>query len=906
MKTLYSSLCIVMMTIVFSHTAHANSGGVIGRSQSGCGTCHGGSQSPNTSVNVLPLGTTSISMTPGQTRNFQISVAHASAPTSGVNISIVNAGGSNVGTFTAGTGLRLASGELTHSSPQPIGGTPRQTIYSFSWTAPTAAGTYTLRAAGNAVNGNSSDDAGDNWRVMNPITINVSGLSLDAPNGGEVWCRNGTGIIKWTAAGIAQVALDYNPGDGSWNPITVVNASLGQFTWNLPGTLQPGGNYSVRIRAVGGTEVDQSNAPFSVGAAPTIVTDLKPRDSVCFGAERTFRITTDNNTLYTYQWRKNGQDIPGANAATYGIQNVDPSHNGTYSVKITGCGQNVFSADMLFFGLEAPQITQSPATTSACEGKSATLSVEATGWKLAYRWRRNGKDVAGGNKATLVIANVNSNTVGEYDCEVRGGCGTRINSEKATLFAKGAPKFNENPKDTLLCAGTQHSLELPITDEEGLTFAWKLQGKALPAITSKSITWTNLSVADTGEYEVTVTNSCALKTTAKFKVRLLPVLSITKQPEAKTVNVGEALVLSVETNANAQYQWWKDDQPITGATSNPLIINKVKKSDQGTYKCVVTGNCNEVNSLAANIVVNGSVGAVLAFQDKDFRFNCTSLGKSRTFSLPNWIINSGDVDLLVPAMTLSGDTEDFTIASPTAPLTVAPKESKSLTFTFAPKSLGQKKLVITFSGNTNGNDSVMTLTMQSCETSVEPGEMIILKPIPNNQTSDSVVKICNTGTKEFEVSNVDIFETQTGISITNQDNIPRVMKVSDCHNITIRFAPKTEGPRTALLNFRAGTETHSIIVMGSTTVSSVEEEIPSQQFMSLYPNPASDNITFSMQSQSGKAEIIISDIVGNIVDKIAMDSVDFTWSTDTIANGQYYALIRMGTSSFTIPFTIIK
>jgi hypothetical protein len=50
-----------------------------------------------------------------------------------------------------------------------------------------------------------------------------------------------------------------------------------------------------------------------------------------------------------------------------------------------------------------------------------------------------------------------------------------------------------------------------------------------------------LTVADTGEYEVTVTNSCALKTTAKFKVRLSPVLSITKQPDAKTVNVGEII-----------------------------------------------------------------------------------------------------------------------------------------------------------------------------------------------------------------------------------------------------------------------------------------------------------------------------------------------------------------------------
>lgn len=907
MKTLYSLLCVVTMTIVFSHSVLGNPNGVTGLSQTGCGSCHGSSQSPNTSVNLLPIGTTSVSMSPGETRTFQIAVGHASAPLSGVNISIKNSGGSNVGTFTAGTGLRLVNGELTHSSPQPIGGSPRQTVYSFQWTAPTAAGTYTLRAAGNAVNGNGSDDAGDNWRVMNPITINVSGLTLNAPNGGEVWCRGGTGIIRWTAAGISQVTLDYNPGDGSWNPIGVVNASLNQYTWTLPPTLQPGGNYLVRIRDAAGTATDQSNAVFSVGSTPTIVTNLKPRDSVCLGAERTFTITTDNNTLYTYQWRKDGRDIAGANSSSYGIQNVDPSHTGTYSVRITGCGQNVFSNDMYFYGLEAPQITNNPATTSACEGKSATLSVKATGWKLAYRWRRNGKDVAGGNKETLVIANVNSNTVGEYDCEIRGGCGTRITSEKATLFAIGAPRFTATPKDTLFCGGIQQTLELPINDEDGLTFAWKLKGKALPTLTTKSITWANMSVADTGEYEVTATNSCALKTTVKFTVRLSPSIAITKQPEAVTVNVGETATLSVVATGNPQYQWLKDNQPIPGATSNPLIIKKVKKSDQGTYTCVMTGACNVVNSSTADVVVNGSVGAVLAFEDKDFRFNCTSLGKSRTFSLPNWIKNEGDVELKVPAMVLSGDTEDFQIIAPSTPLTIAPNQSAALTFSFAPKSTGLKKLTITFSGNTNGEDSVMSLSMLACESAVEPAEMIVLRPIPMNQVSDSVVKICNTGTKEFELTTVDMFDQQlTGISIQTQDNTPRSMKTGDCHSMTIRFAPTTEGPRTSLLNFRAGTEIHSIIVMASTSVSSVDDNNDSPQFFSVYPNPAYDKMYFTVQALAGATEITITDIVGSVVDQFTMTSTQHEWNTSTVANGQYYAIIRRGTTSFTVPFAIIK
>lgn len=69
-------------------STYANIGGITGRSLLGCGDCHGGAQSAATAVNLLPIGTTTVAMTPGETRTFQIAVAHASAPSAGINISI--------------------------------------------------------------------------------------------------------------------------------------------------------------------------------------------------------------------------------------------------------------------------------------------------------------------------------------------------------------------------------------------------------------------------------------------------------------------------------------------------------------------------------------------------------------------------------------------------------------------------------------------------------------------------------------------------------------------------------------------------------------------------------------------------------------------------------------------------
>ncbi|MBK8874181.1 MAG: PQQ-dependent sugar dehydrogenase [Bacteroidetes bacterium] len=72
---------------------------------------------------------------------------------------------------------------------------------------------------------------------------------------------------------------------------------------------------------------------FSSGAAP-VITSQPQSITVSQGNAATFNVTASGTGL-NYQWRKNTNDINGANAATYTISNVSSGDAGNYSVVVS-------------------------------------------------------------------------------------------------------------------------------------------------------------------------------------------------------------------------------------------------------------------------------------------------------------------------------------------------------------------------------------------------------------------------------------------------------------------------------------------------------------------------------------------------------------------------------------------
>ncbi|MEN3027081.1 MAG: immunoglobulin domain-containing protein, partial [Chlorobiota bacterium] len=109
-----------------------------------------------------------------------------------------------------------------------------------------------------------------------------------------------------------------------------------------------------------------------------------------------------------------------------------------------------------------------------------------------------------------------------------------------------------------------------------------------------------------GEYRYVVFNECGSDTSLPVEVALKPDTRITQQPQRQvTVVEGSPLTLSVAAvgSGTLQYQWYRNGQPIPGATSATLTIPAVQRRDSGAYYCAVRGECGIALSDTARVIV---------------------------------------------------------------------------------------------------------------------------------------------------------------------------------------------------------------------------------------------------------------------------------------------------------------
>jgi len=146
--------------------ALANADGKTGSSGAGC-TCHGDS-SRDTIVSVA-ADTTAVE--PGAVVNITLLVGNGGLSEAGMNASATD------GALGAGTGTKESQGEITHDGPSVL--QTGESSFAFTWTAPTAAGTYTISAAGNATNADGKT-TGDAWAFADDLEIVVTSAGGDS------------------------------------------------------------------------------------------------------------------------------------------------------------------------------------------------------------------------------------------------------------------------------------------------------------------------------------------------------------------------------------------------------------------------------------------------------------------------------------------------------------------------------------------------------------------------------------------------------------------------------------------------------------------------------------------------------------------------------------------------------
>ncbi len=139
---------------------------------------------------------------------------------------------------------------------------------------------------------------------------------------------------------------------------------------------------------------------------------------------------------------------------------------------------------IIYTSVEAPMITNQPASLTVAEGQPASFSVSASGASpLSYQWQKNNANIAGATTATFTINSATPANAGAYRVIVSNSAGSAT-SNAATLTvtefnAAPVPKIMTPTEDALYRAGETISFSGSATDEEdgalpASAFTWEV------------------------------------------------------------------------------------------------------------------------------------------------------------------------------------------------------------------------------------------------------------------------------------------------------------------------------------------------------------------------------------------------------------------------------------------------
>lgn len=342
---------------------------------------------------------------------------------------------------------------------------------------------------------------------------------------------------------------------------------------------------------------------------PPAITTQPASQTVCPGSSATFTVVATGAGL-TYQWRKDGTAITGANAASYTIPAASAADVAGYDVVVTGTCSPSDTSNVATLALQAaPVITTQPQSQTVCAGQNATFTVAATGTGLTYQWQKNGVSIGGATSTTFTITGAAASDAASYTVIVTGTCGLTTTSNAAVLTVDQAPLIGTQPVSQTVCSGSNVTFSVSATGV-GLTYQWYRNGTvAIAGATTDTYTITGATAANAGQYHVVVNSSCGTSvtsSTATLTVNTPP--AITVQPASQTACLGSNVTFNVTaTGSGLTYQWKKNGTDIAGATSSSLTISNVTAADLGAYTVVVTGVCGSpVTSSTANLAVSAT------------------------------------------------------------------------------------------------------------------------------------------------------------------------------------------------------------------------------------------------------------------------------------------------------------
>lgn len=208
------------------------------------------------------------------------------------------------------------------------------------------------------------------------------------------------------------------------NPSVVTASISGGTNVVIQGVANGTSNITIQVTDLDGqvvtdvfqVQVDSTYVHPGISSQPSSLTRSE-------GQSATFSVTATGTGL-SFQWRKDGVDIPGANSSSYTINSVTLLDQGAYSVRISNLANTITSNNGNLTVNSKPLITVHPQSQTRNFGSSVTFSVTAlSNTTPNYKWKKGGAEIPGANSSTFTIPVLDISDTGDYTVEVSNGFG---------------------------------------------------------------------------------------------------------------------------------------------------------------------------------------------------------------------------------------------------------------------------------------------------------------------------------------------------------------------------------------------------------------------------------------------------------------------------------------------------
>jgi len=264
-----------------------------------------------------------------------------------------------------------------------------------------------------------------------------------------------------------------------------------------------------------------------------------------------------------------------------------------------------------FLTVIEPDARITPTALEVQAGEPATFTLTTTLTPpVGFQWKRNGVALPGETNATLFIAAAQTQDAGTYAVVVAQPA-TGLSFETRPAQLTGPVVITQPPQSQAIRVTNNVTFQVAATGIAPITFRWRKAGNGLAGATNATLTLSNVSVADEGDYTVSVSNSfgAVVSSNATLVVLVRPV--ITLSPLSQSVAAGGNVTFSASATGHPfplTFRWLKNGSQVSAITlfdTNCFftVTNVQPPAGSLSYRVAVTNLAGNVNSSTATLTV---------------------------------------------------------------------------------------------------------------------------------------------------------------------------------------------------------------------------------------------------------------------------------------------------------------